>query len=375
MTTSTRRAFAWPLRVLALLLLVLALYVLASLAYGFIHERGALVASAPAGGTYTSVDGVMVHSQVTGRAGGTPLLLVHGTAAWSGTWFSLIPALNRAGYRVIAVDLPPFGYSDKSVDVDFSRAAQARRLEGVLNHHGVDRAIVVGHSFGGGPALELALAAPTRVSQLVLVDAALGLDSRPAPDSVSCRAFAVAPLRHTVLAATATNPLWSRTLLASFVARKEAITSARLAQYRRPSSVEGATGALGAWAYHFACMPEQGLSTEPAGISRLQVPLTLVWGAEDSVTPMSQAQRLQALVPRSQLRAIDRVGHIPHIEDPVAFESLLVRELHESANAPTVAASVHCRSVRPAKRGPGANDDIRGCETSPSSTCNRPSTN
>lgn len=331
LTTSARTLFSWPLRALGLLLLMLVLYLLASLAYGFVHERDAVVASAPAGGTYTSVDGVMVHSQVSGRTDGTPLLLVHGTAAWSGTWFSLIPTLSQAGYRVIAVDLPPFGYSDKSVQVDFSRAAQARRLAGVLNHHGVDRAIVVGHSFGGGPALELALVAPTRVRQLVLVDAALGLDSRPAPDSVACRAFAIAPLRHSVLAATATNPLWSRKLLASFVARKGAITSARLAQYRRPSSLDGATGALGAWAYHFACVPDQGLSTDPAGISRLQVPLTLLWGAEDTVTPMSQARRLQALVPQSQLRVIDRVGHIPHIEDPPAFESLLVKELQSAA--------------------------------------------
>lgn len=340
MTTSARTAFTWPLRLLGLCLLVLVVYVLASLAYGFVHERDALVASAPAGGTYTHVDGVMVHSQASGRADGTPLLLVHGTAAWSGTWFSLIPALNRAGYRVIAVDLPPFGYSDKAVQMDFSRAAQARRLLAVLNHHGVDRAVVVGHSFGGGPALELALSAPTRVSQLVLVDAALGLDSRPAPASLSCRASSIAPLRHTVLAATATNPLWSRKLLASFVARKEAITPARLAQYRRPSSLEGATDALGAWAWHFACAREQGLSTDPAGISRLQAPLTLLWGAEDTVTPVSQAHRLQALVPQSQLRVIDKVGHIPHIEDPAAFESLLVRELHSDASTASTAATV-----------------------------------
>lgn len=323
-----RRLLVWILRALVVVMALALVYVAASVAYVHRHERDGVHVSAPAGGHFTVVDGDAVFSQSHGAATGTPILLVHGTAAWSGTWFTLVPALERAGYRVIAVDLPPFGYSGKAADADFSRHAQARRLLAVLDDYGVHRAIVVGHSFGGGPALELAMTAQSRVQRLVLIDAALGLQA-PAPDpaSFACRMLGNTTIRHALIASTATNPLWSRTLLRSFVARKEAVTPERLAQYRRPSSLSGATDALGAWGFHFACQADHGASRDPSLIRSLRVPLALLWGADDTVTPLSQARHLQSLLPEAPLHVIDSVGHIPHIEDPVRFESALLKVL------------------------------------------------
>ncbi|WP_197028808.1 alpha/beta fold hydrolase, partial [Methylibium sp. T29-B] len=109
------------------------------------------------------------------------LLLTHGTGAWSGTWFGLPDALAAAGWRVVAVDLPPFGLTttpDDGRTVDYSRAAQARRLLALARTLGPDLTLV-GHSFGAGPALEAAVAAAADSSgvvlrRLVLVDPALG---------------------------------------------------------------------------------------------------------------------------------------------------------------------------------------------------------
>jgi pimeloyl-ACP methyl ester carboxylesterase len=226
---------------------------------------------------------------------------------------------------VVALDLPPFGFSGKAIDADFSRPAQAGRIRAVLDAAGATRAVVVGHSFGGGPALEFALRHPERVERLVLVDAALGLQaSAPDAGSPACRVLGTPLLRDPLIAASAGNPLWSRTLLRSFVARKDAVTDARLREYRRPARVEGASAALGAWAYHFACVAETGLSTDPARIPSLGVPLDLIWGADDTITPLAQAEHLRTLVPAARLRVLPGVGHIPHIEDAPAFERALL---------------------------------------------------
>jgi pimeloyl-ACP methyl ester carboxylesterase len=326
-----RKALRVLRRLLVATLLLGLAYVGLSVAWVRAIEDSDAMAAAPPGGRLTAGAGAAVHSQANGAVGRPVLLLVHGTAAWSGTWFSLVQALERAGYRVVAVDLPPFGFSDKGVGTDFSRPAQAERLRAVLDAEGATRATVVGHSFGGGPALEFALRWPGRVERLVLVDAALGLQaSPPDPSTPACRLLAVPALRDTLVAATAGNPLWSGTLLRSFVARKDAVTPERLAEYRRPASVRGASASLGAWGHHFACVPETGASTDPAQVARLSVPLDLLWGTDDTITPLAQAEHLRTLVPTARLRTLAGVGHIPHIEDPAAFEKALVETLRGS---------------------------------------------
>jgi pimeloyl-ACP methyl ester carboxylesterase len=324
-----RRLLKWMWRGLLGLLALVLVYFGACVAYVQWREIETPSFGAPAAGRFVDAGGVAVYSQETNGKGkrGT-VLLVHGTGAWSGTWFSLLPALERAGYRVVAIDLPPFGYSDKSTSLDFSRTAQAERIRAVLDARGIARAIVVGHSFGGGPALEFALRHPERTQRLVLVDAAIGLDSPPPdPASPACRVLGNAPARRVLLAGTASNPLLAGPLLKSFVARKDAVTPARLAEFAKPQSVEGFSAALGAWANAFACHAETGLSMQPEAIAHLRPPLALLWGAQDSVTPLPQGRRLQALVPGSSLRELPGVGHIPHIEDPPAFEQALLEAL------------------------------------------------
>jgi pimeloyl-ACP methyl ester carboxylesterase len=328
---SLPRRLAW---LLSFALALAAAYVAGSVLYVYLHERASPQSAAPASGQFFDIEGTRVFARDFGPAAGRPLLLVHGTAAWSGTWFSLVPALRSAGWRVVAVDLPPFGYSDKRIDRDYSRIAQATRLRGVLDGYGVAHAVVLGHSFGGGPALEFALRDPDRVERLVLVDAALGLQAPPPdPSSPACRALAHPWLRETLFAASANNPLWSRKLLQGFVARKDAVTPERLAQYRRPSSLHGANAALAAWGNHFACVAETGMSTNEDAIRGLRAPLALLWGAGDTITPPDQARHLQSLLPASGLQVIPGVGHIPHIEDPARFEAVLVRMLAEPAPA------------------------------------------
>ena len=83
---------------------------------------------APPGGRWVDVGDSRLFVQEWGPPGGPVLLLAHGTGAWSGTWFELPAALAAAGWRVVAVDLPPFGFSasnGRAGELDYTRPAQA----------------------------------------------------------------------------------------------------------------------------------------------------------------------------------------------------------------------------------------------------------
>ena len=121
-------------------------------------------------------------------------MLIHGTAAWSGFWREVADHLAGRGWRVIAIDLPPFGWSGHDPEGRYDRATQAERLAAVLRAR-PKKAVVVGHSFGAGAATELALRHPDEVKGLVLVDAALGKLDRGEALAEPPRRWASARLR------------------------------------------------------------------------------------------------------------------------------------------------------------------------------------
>ena len=176
------------------LLLLAALVVATWLGYATLkrsqRERMTIESLAPPGGRWVDVGDSRLFVQEWGPPDGPVLLLAHGTGAWSGTWFELPAALAAAGWRVVAVDLPPFGFSaanGRPGELDYSRPAQALRLLhliGLLG--GPSEVTLVGHSFGAGPALEAAMRSPSRLRRLVLVAPALRLG--PAGEAPSLHA-------------------------------------------------------------------------------------------------------------------------------------------------------------------------------------------
>lgn len=281
----------------------------------------------PGRGRWQQAHDVQLHMTEHGATDAPLLVLVAGTGAWAGTWASNIGSMQSAGWRVVAIDLPPFGFSSRPADGNYTRHAQALRLLAAIRSLGSAPVVLLGHSYGGGPAAEAALLEPALIRQLILVDAAIGLRAN---NDTSCDAGGwVAklpdwrPLRTAVIATLATQPLMTRYWLEQFVSRKDVITAQREAIYRQPLKVRGTSAAIGDWAHQFASTCESPRSQSVAGFAGLRPPLTLLWGENDSVTPPQQARAIVAAAPGSRLVMLPGVGHIPQIEDPALFNARL----------------------------------------------------
>ena len=291
--------------------------------------------AAPAGGRFVSAFDVEIFVQEAGPPDAPAVVFVHGMGAWSELWRETLEATAAAGFRAVALDLPPFGFSERPATRTYGRQDQARRILGVIDAPGVEQATLVGHSFGGGPTMEAVLLAQARVRALVLADAAIGLDAPVRGGGGPAAALlAIRPVRNALVSATATNPLLSRSLLARFVARPEAVNPARVRVLQRPLVIRGATDAFGDWLFHFLTAFDVSLSADSSAYRVLAVPALVIWGDLDTTTPLAQGRRLAEVIPGAELAVMPGVGHMPQIEDPPAFNQLLVEFLQRQHPPP-----------------------------------------
>lgn len=294
------------------------------------RETLSAAAAAPPTGRHIVANDVTLFVQEAGAADAPAVVFIHGTGAWSETWRASLDAVSRAGFRAIALDLPPFGYSERPASARYERPDQAKRIIGALDALKLDQVILVGHSFGAGPTVEAAMAAPARVRALVLVDAALGLQASGGAaeaNGLIPLLLRVQPLRDSLVATFLTNPRFTRHLLQAFIANPALATDERTALYQQPLGVTGTTKAVGAWLPALLAPAGGARSSQVAAYRSLTMPVYIVWGALDSVTPLRQGEHIQQIVPRAELAVMQNVGHIPQIEDTAQFNALLLRFL------------------------------------------------
>jgi pimeloyl-ACP methyl ester carboxylesterase len=165
----------------------------------------------------------------------------------------------------------------------------------------------------------------------VLVDAALGLQSPVATgDTLLQRLAQQRWLSETLSAAFLTNPALTKTLVRAFVSEKERATDAWVAIYRRPLFVHDAYRAVAAWLPELLRGRGNAVSDDPRRYGALDVPVTLIWGETDAITPLEQALDLQQRMPGSALLRVPKAGHIPQIEEPEAFAAALAKAVTDS---------------------------------------------
>jgi len=312
----------WAAKALVVIVVVAMTGVVAFRLVAAVRETAERSGMAPSTGRLvaTASGGVFVQEQ--GPADGIPVVLFHGTAAWSELWRRTIDALASAGFRVIALDLPPFGFSERPGS--YTRHDQAARVNDVLGQLRTGPAIIVGHSFGAGAATELVMRYPPQARALVLVDAALGLTAVPSDVPLLLRPKWI---REIAVSLTITNPPATEFLLKSLIAKKERALPQYVEILQRPTGLRGSTPAIADWLYYFLGDDRGMLSADRGSYAGLKLPAAIIWGDKDSVTPVAQAEDLHRLLPQATLTYLRGVGHIPQIEDPDAFNDALLRVL------------------------------------------------
>ncbi|MEM9585068.1 MAG: alpha/beta hydrolase [Pseudomonadota bacterium] len=263
-----------------------------------------------------------VYIEEEGFVNGTPVLLVHGSVGWSRFWHETTYALGKAGYRAIAMDLSPMGYSERSADGDYSRVMQANRIVALAEAMKI-KPVLVAHSFGAGPGTEAIMRAPDRFQSYVIVDGAIGVGSHLSGKTLPAL---LRPqwVREFAVALTVTNRLALKPLLQMFLHKKGAATPEYLDLLKQPMALEGTTPELAKWLPTLLVPPQDALSTRPEAYAKIDLPVGIIWGAEDTATPVAQGEELNQLISGSRLIVLEGLGHIPQIEDAPAFQKALL---------------------------------------------------
>lgn len=291
-----------------------------------IREVGVLPMRIPEEGRIVETALGPIYIEELGPEGGTPILLVHGSIGWSRLWRPTSETLAGEGYRAIAFDMPPMGWSFRDPEGDYSRQTQARRLLALVEALGI-RPVVVAHSFGAGPAAEAAMLQPEAFAGLVVVSGMieLGRDgSGRTPPWPLGHPF----MRELAISATMSNPSATGPMLRRLLARKEAATPDLIEMLNRPGRRSGTTAALADWLPSLLVPPTGALSTQARNWQALPVPLAFLWGDRASASPLSDGEALAELT-GAPLFILTDSGHIPQIETPADFQAALIAALAE----------------------------------------------
>jgi pimeloyl-ACP methyl ester carboxylesterase len=317
------------LKILAAILLLLFALILFFSIQSTLRETRTRQEAAPSTGRFVQAGDVELFIQEMGPADGQVILFIHGTAAWSGLWRETMTPLAEAGYRCIAIDIPPFGYSERPATPLYGNADQATRIVALMDALEIEHAILLGHSFGGGATMETALMIPQRIDALVLEDVGglnLNLQAsskRQGPSAMEM--FLGTPLvRNPVIAATGTNPLFTKTLISAMVLDPADVTGEKIRILQEPLVLQGATNTLGDWLKAVLGPQEISLTTDPANYQSLTMPALLLWGDNDTVIPLQEGEYLQSILPDAELVLMEGVNHIPHIEDHGRFMEIVL---------------------------------------------------
>lgn len=237
-------------------------------------------------------------------AGDTVIVLLHGFGSSVRSWYTVQPVLAMA-YRTIAIDLLGFGSSFRPSNL--SPYDWSHQVTGVLDHLGIQRAVLVGHSMGGRAAVIIAAQCPDRVCGLCIVNSDGVENTRQWP---IYRLLAHTPVPHVLLHMLQRSPrLVARALRPSFNAEFD-LPRAYVEEFHRQMRVHGSIECWTHLGHYYTLDHLKKLATQ------IQCPTRIIWGAEDRIMPITCALQLQRYISHADVVILPHVGHIPHIEAP-----------------------------------------------------------
>ena len=229
-----------------------------------------------------------IHYYTVGPADGPVVVLVHGLGGRSEDWEKLVTKMAKAGYRIYLPDLPGFGESDKPTDFSYSVKDQAAVVTGFFDALGLKQLDLGGWSMGGWIVQLVAAEHPERIRRLMLFDSA-GLYIRPEWD---------------VKLFTPVSPAELEKFDALLMPHPPTVPEFLVKDILR-------TSRRNAWIIRRALDSMMtGRDTTDALLSGLKMPVLIVWGEVDRITPLSQGEKIHQLIPQSQLDVVPGCGHL-----------------------------------------------------------------
>ncbi|TGD84941.1 alpha/beta fold hydrolase [Mycolicibacterium sp. CH28] len=277
---------------------------------------------------FVEVDGRRTRVRLDGDPGNPPVLLVHGIGRSMEDWSPQYEALARS-YRVIALDVPGFGFSERPREA-ITLAGLADGVAATLDVVGETRPVhVVGNSLGGAIAQQLLASRPERVASLALINSA-GFGSEVTPLLRMLTIPVLGPLsirRPTRLNAV----LFERAIHAD----KSVATKARIDHAVAVGAQPGAGANLRETA--LALGTPRGVKPHwrrelAAAVTQTPRPTLIMWGTRDRILPAKHIGEAMRVYPHAEAHLLNGVGHMPQIECPARFADLMLPFL-ERANA------------------------------------------
>ena len=262
---------------------------------------------------FVEIEGLRLHYREAGE--GDPLLLLHGFPTSSHLWRNVIPRVSDHR-RVLALDLPGFGLSDKPTDVWYGFGFHERVLQGFLDKVGAQRTALAVHDLGGPIGLYWAVKHPERLSHLALLNTLVYPET-----SWAVKLFVLAartPLVRDWLA----SPAGITAGLRLGVERKERLTPEVMAGYTDPFRERAARrGLLRAG----IGLSPSGLATIGEALPSLDVPVRIIYGENDRILPdvAQTMQRVARDLPQAKITSLRSCGHFLQEDEPKEIGRIL----------------------------------------------------
>jgi pimeloyl-ACP methyl ester carboxylesterase len=296
------------LRIVGVLVLASLVFVIAGVLATWapdktVDQLSARWAAAPS--QFVLVNGLQVHVRDTGpRDDVNPIVLLHGTSASLHTWDGWAKELEGTR-RVVRFDLPGFGLTGPNPENDYSIGVYVRFVLATLDALGIKNCVLAGNSLGGQIAWETALAAPQRISKLVLIDAA-GYPMQPQSVPIGFRIARMPGMR--VLMEHVLPRGIIESSLRNVYGDPSKVTADLVDRYYDMTLRAGNRAAVG---QRF----QQIAPDESSRIQAIHTPTLILWGAKDRLIPLENAKHFEADIKGSQLVVYENLGHVPHEED------------------------------------------------------------
>jgi pimeloyl-ACP methyl ester carboxylesterase len=234
------------------------------------------------------VEGLRVHYLAEGPKFGSVVVLVHGLGGSAEDWRNLAPSLAQAGYRVYMPDLPGYGRSEKPASFSYSVPDEASVVVGFFDALGLKQVDLGGWSMGGWIVQRVAAAHPDRVVKLMLFDSA-GLYAKPAWNTGLFTPTSPDELEELDVLLMPNPPK-----VPGFIARDILRRSKR-----------------NAWVIHRAMDSMlTGRDVTDGLLPAMKMPVLIVWGSADLITPLSLGEKMHSLIPQSELDVVHGCGHL-----------------------------------------------------------------